>query len=195
MSLDLWDWRWDEYKKRAVTARAVELNRMKGTAEAIRVYTEIMDSETMQILVPPQEFYIGAPLDKVEWDAWIHRQPEVRIKLIEGEGVADVEAFYIQANHAEHPGSPEEEPWPLPDTNDAKFGFIGNDYFFLDEGPVLHGRRIIVRQNGVDVPLQYVTKDNVTEDGQTIEVERVSAPLNHPAAGWYLCARDQHARA
>jgi phage tail P2-like protein len=184
MSLDLWDWRWDEYKKRAVTARAVELNRMKGTAEAIQVYTEIMDSETVQILVPPQEFFVGENLSKADRDVWIKQMPEVRIKLIQGEGIAEYPEFYIQANHAEHPGSPE-DPWPLPPTNDAQFGFIGNTYFMLDQGPVLYGRRVIIRQNGVDTPAQYVVTTTEEYEGQVVEVERVPLP-GESTVGFFL---------
>jgi phage tail P2-like protein len=177
MSLDLWDWQWDEYKKRAVTARAVELNRMKGSERAIRTYPEIMGSEVLQIVVPPQEFNIGKPLSKDEWDEWIRKNPEIRIKLIEGEGVASYDAWYIQSGYsgAVPDTSPPTEV-PLPDTDDNKWGFIGESFLFLDEGPILHGRRVIVRQDGVDVPAQYVRKTTDTIEGQVVEVEHVSIP-------------------
>ena len=162
MSLDLWDWRWDETKRRAVIARAVELNRMKGTAHAIRTYCNIMDSEAVQIVVPPQEFYIGNPLTKAEWDIWIHQMTEIRIKLIEGEGVASHDSWFIQDSTST--------------LSNLQFGWVGHSFLLDDDGPILYGRRIIKRINGVDYPLQIVERTTYVHDSETIDVERVHIP-------------------
>ena len=179
MSLDLWDWRWSETKRRAVIARAVELNRMKGTAHAIRTYCNIMDSEAVQIVVPPQEFYIGEPLTKAEWDVWIHQMTEVRIKLIEGEGVASHDSWFVQDStlalsdiDLDSPNDPVE----LPPTTHMQFGWIDNSFILDDEGPILYGRRVIKRINGIDYPMQLVERTTYIHDSETIDVERVHIP-------------------
>jgi phage tail P2-like protein len=174
LSLSLWDWRWNELKRRAVIARAVELNRMKGTATAIREYTEVMDSETVQIVVPPQEFYIGNPLTKAEWDTWIHKMPEVRIKLIQGVGVAALDSWFVQNSN---PSAGVAE--------NTTFGWIGQSFLQQDEGPVLYGRRVIVRQNGVDVPAQFVERTTILDGTTTIDVERFST-LGKSTQGWFV---------
>jgi hypothetical protein len=176
MSLSLWDWEWDELKKRAVTARAVELNRMKGTAHALREYVEIMDGTVVQIVVPPQEFYIGQPLTKEEWDAWIRQMVEVRIKLIEGEGTASYDSWYIQDEPLAPAFESPPEPIALPEDTDFQFGWIGLSFLTDDMGPVLHGRRVITRQDGVDTPAQYVERTTYFDGVDTIDVERVFLP-------------------
>jgi phage tail P2-like protein len=227
MSLSLWDWEWDETKRRSVIARAVELNRIKGTAQGIREYCDVMGSEAVQIVVPPQEFYIGQPLTKDQWNAWIQKMPEIRIKLIQGSGIADLDTDWYIGTAPGWSGSPpitsNDQVWKVwhlesnvwivisehptqVEADDAVTGLVPAEYYMVspgitqvpviyppmpipygiglgvigssflsppDQGPILYGRRIIERVDGVDHPLQLVVETTTTVQDQVLNVERV----------------------
>jgi len=78
-AIEIWNDDWREERKRSVIARALELQRIKGTVRGLREYVKLVDARVQQIVTPPQYFWAGAGLTKQEIDAWHETLPQIRI--------------------------------------------------------------------------------------------------------------------
>lgn len=88
LSLDLWDWEWDEFKQRSVIAKAIILARSKGTAHGMRLHCDVVDTEVKQLVVPPQGVFASAAISKDDYDAWLRTMPQIRVFLARETGSA-----------------------------------------------------------------------------------------------------------
>lgn len=94
-SVDIWDPKWSETKKRAVTARSLVLHKHKGTAYAIKEYVRYVGGNVTKIFAPPQKVFSGASLTREEREAWLSRLPQVRVwQLREGGTAPEAKSFY-----------------------------------------------------------------------------------------------------
>jgi len=80
--IEIWQDHWPEEKKRSVIARALELQRIKGTEKGLRDYVKLADGQVKQIVVPPQHFWAGKGLSAAEINAWHETMPQIRIYFV-----------------------------------------------------------------------------------------------------------------
>ena len=138
LNVNLWKTEWSDEKKRSVTARSFELHSLKGTEEGIRQHIDIMGGTVVQVVKPPQGFFIGPDLSKEQWDDFIRQQPQLRISVDRQKGTRDVGLF-------------------------LDVGFMDDEFLVLDDGIKLYGRKAVVRRNGIDTPLSIFTQTDDVE--------------------------------
>src|SRR5437588_8594829 len=56
-SVDIWDPKWPDAKKRKVVADAVAHHRIKGTKAGMATYLDLVDSHLRELIVPPARGY------------------------------------------------------------------------------------------------------------------------------------------
>lgn len=161
LSLDLWDWKWDEFKKRSVISKAIELARSKGTLNGLRKHCAVMDTEVVQVVRPPQGTFASASLTKGEYDAWLRTMPQIRVYLAREQGSAKGLLFLRPAE-----GTPASETTM----------FLDHGFGRFDGGRSLYGRAARLWDRDVETPLYIwdVHTERQIADGKRIE--RVSIP-------------------
>jgi len=154
-SVDIWNDNWPEWKKRSVIASAPHDHAIKTTASGIARYIEIADGRLIQAVTPPQGFVLAPNLTKEQWDAWIGRMPRVRITLAHTEG-----------------------EWLPPSGIFLGHSALGDDFFSINDGPFLHGRRALLRTHagGEDVPLEVSSVTTTSVRKPATDYERVVQP-------------------
>lgn len=99
-SVDVWDRRWAETRRRAVVDQAIRLHRIKGTAAALRETIRHADGEVLEIVRPPMKVFSGASLSRLEREAWLASLPQVRIwSYRAGTVAAATKAFHGGFHH------------------------------------------------------------------------------------------------
>lgn len=166
MQARMWESDWTSHTKREWTAYQWHFQALRGTYAGIEMALKYMGRDftggynLLEALTAPQGFFAAQDLTKEEWDAWIRRMPQVRIKLAHGYGKADGEFF------AAH------EP-------NATDGFADVFAAGVDDGPALYGRRAVLRRPGQpDQELKLVEWTTKTETRQTVDFEQVCIPGN-----------------
>ncbi|MCZ4273990.1 phage tail protein I [Maritalea porphyrae] len=160
LSVDIWDEDWDELKKRSVCAQSLENHSLKGTKEGHRRYLNIVDAELVETKTGPQGFFVGGPVNKQEWDAYIKRMPRVRISLETREG-----------------------SWLPPDGVFLDHSFYGVDFLGVDRAHELLGRRAFFKAADAQEEIE-VRLDEVGGDENGDGYERVTLP-KRDEAGFY----------
>ena len=90
-SVDLWDRGWPIERKRAITAEALEMHRLKGTEVGIRRYLAYTAARDPLFTVPPQDFFLTPrPSEDRAWRDWIEGLPEIRLYQVREPGVMAV---------------------------------------------------------------------------------------------------------
>lgn len=79
LSVDVWDDAWPVEAKRDMTARALQLHRLKGTLAGIRAYVEAAGGVIVRAETPPATAYAGASLTADERAAYLATLPQIRI--------------------------------------------------------------------------------------------------------------------
>lgn len=86
LSVDLWNEKWSELKKRSVLRRWVTLEFSKGTFAGYRDFIEIAGGKLREMVIPPGRTFATRALTKDEWDAWVDQHPRVIVKLARRQG-------------------------------------------------------------------------------------------------------------
>jgi len=150
-AIEIWQDNWPEEKKRSVIARALELQRIKGTAKGLREYVKLADATVKQIIVPPQHFWVGKGLSVAEIDAWHETMPQIRVYFVKKRMSARGFSF---ANHH----------------------FFGFTIASPNIGRALYGRSARLWDKGTEKPLEMVELRQISRSGQAVASERVSIP-------------------
>ena len=79
LSVDLWDDRWTETRKRRMCANAIRLARLKGTETGLREFLDYVDASVVSLTTPPGMFFLGRQPTKDERERWIARLPQIRL--------------------------------------------------------------------------------------------------------------------
>lgn len=154
MQAQLWDDDWADHTKREWVAAQWEYQALRGTEAGVALALKIMGRDftggydLRDLLVAPQGFFAAPDIPREEWDEWIRQMPELRIQLARKTGLADGEFYVLD-------------------------GFAGDNHAGRDDGPLLYGRRVILRWPGrpdVDLGMLDVVRD------ETGEWERISLP-------------------
>lgn len=87
-SVDIWDRKWAEAKKRAISDASLRLHMKKGTAYCLREYVRYAGGEVKSIVRPPQVVYSGPSLTREEREAWLTNLPQVRVWRIRDKAFA-----------------------------------------------------------------------------------------------------------
>src|SRR5262245_18719035 len=139
MGVNLWEDGWREHTQREWTARQWEFHALRGTPAGVRMALDFIgrdfvpgpiDYRLVEYIASPQGFYAAPKMTAEQWNTWIRLMPELRIKLAEGTGLATGDEWIA---------------------GDGLAGMMGVP---LDDGPALYGRRAVMRQRGVETPLQ-----------------------------------------
>lgn len=172
LSLDLWDWEWDEFKRRSVIDKAIILARSKGTAGGFKKHCEIVDTEVIQLITPPQGLFCSAVLSKEEYDAWLRTMPQLRVYLANEKGSSQGLQFLTDYETLRD-GEP----------SDA---FFNNDFFLgYDAGRSLYGRAARYWDRGVETPLIMWDLNTETTEEDAL-IERVSVPGKATASSFFM---------
>ena len=157
LSVDLWDDRWDELKKRSVIRRWVELEFAKGTYAGFRDFIDIAGGKLEQVLIPPGGFFVGVPLTQAQWEAYIDANPRVRVQLAARSSIDRDGTFFDD-------------------------GFLDDRFLTLDIGPQLYGRRATLRmtRTSPDIDLQLITVKTSETLPDAVEFEQVVIPADKP---------------
>jgi len=147
--IEIWQDHWPEEKKRSVIARALELQRIKGTEKGLRDYVKLADGQVKQIVVPPQHFWAGKGLSAAEINAWHETMPQIRIYFVKKRGSARGFSF---ANHH----------------------FVGSIIASPNIGRALYGRSARLWDKDKEQPLEMIELRQITRSGQAVHSERVS---------------------
>jgi hypothetical protein len=169
MGAQIWEPDWSEGTAREWTALQWTWKSLIGTEAGIAMALDYVGRDHIagsartgyllkQVVAPPQGFYASPDLTKEEYDAWIHLMPELRFKFATGKGLAGLGEIFAS------------------DGFDEDSGFADDGWVGLDDGPILYGRRVVLRRNGIDTPLQTPVREDIQWQGRTLTVERVSLP-------------------
>lgn len=152
-SVDVWDDRWTEERKRHVIANAVELHRLKGTAAGLKRHVKLVDAEVKQLVVPPQGAFASRSLTKDEMDAWLRTMPQIRVYL--AREVGSGHGLFFAERH-----------------------FVDHAFARFDAGRALLGRAARLWDRGEEIRLRITDLTTEREERQALRVERVSLPGN-----------------
>lgn len=150
-SVDLWNDKWSDERKRQVIARAIELHRLKGTPAGLRRHVKLVDAEVKQIIVPPQRAFAGRAISKEELDVWLLTMPQIRVYLAREVGNGQGLSFFGKS-------------------------FAGHLFVRFDAGRALLGRAARLWDRGAETPLKIVDLTTERESRQALRIERVSIP-------------------
>ena len=154
--VDLWydDWP-DEWKRRAIE-RMPRLQRLKGTIAGIRGYLDLLDIKVTYYVQPPADGYLGGFVSEDERAAWLAKLPQIRVypyrdsaAVLEGEGFVDDDM--LCADDDEH------------------------GTYFGEDGD-LAGERVFIWHNGVETPLQILSRAVTYKAGRRVETVQVARP-------------------
>lgn len=172
MSLDLWDWEWDEFKRRSVIDKAIVLARSKGTAGGMMKHCEVVDTEVTQLITQPQGLFCSSVLSKDEYDDWLRTMPQIRVYLANEEGSSQGLQFLTDYETLRE-GEPSD-------------GFFDNGFYLgFDAGRSLYGRAARLWDRGVETPLIMWDLNTETTQEDAI-IERVSIPGKAAALSMFM---------
>ncbi|WP_210246594.1 phage tail protein I [Methylobacterium sp. WL120] len=157
MSVDLWNDKWDETKKRQVVADSLALHRLKGTEEGIRRHIAVVGSKLLRTVAPPARGYYTPVMTDAGRKKWLEDLPQIRIyPFLTKRNAPKKRAFYRG---------------PAGSQAFLKSAELGVDAFFqASDGSKNYGRRATFYDRGVEIPAQY---EVLQEDGGAI-AERVA---------------------
>jgi phage tail-like protein len=150
-SVDLWDEKWSEQRKRAIIDESVSMHRLKGTQKGIERYLFYVDASLRKAIRPPARGYHRAAVTPESWATWLDAQPQIRIFPFANFGTVahSGKKFYrrFHGRLASHP-------------------FQGRGFLCTSRGTKLYGRTAFLFQNGVQtaVGLEPVTEPGVSYD-------------------------------
>jgi phage tail P2-like protein len=161
MGVNLWESDyWSEGTKRQWVADQWYYKSIRGTPAAYRMALGLSGYTITDMVRPPQGFWASPDLTKEEFDAWIRQMPQIRIKFADRRGVRGWDEFFIDQDNPELPM--------------ANVGFLDQDYAGFNDGPVLFGREAVIRQHGIDTPLNTIVFTPSSETRQAMVIERYS---------------------
>lgn len=160
-SVDIWDVDWPEDKKRSVIASAPADHRIKGTLGGVRRYVEIAGGEIVQSVTPPEGVYAAPDLSVDQWQAYLDRQPRLRIKLARNT-----------------------DTWTAPLGHFADHAYSDEDCVDINKGAHLRARQAVLREHkgAADQPIQ-LRRVEVSEETRTgVVLEQVIRPADDALA-------------
>lgn len=165
-SVDVWNPKWPLAKRRAVTAQAYELTRLKGTREGLRRYVELADGKVRQIEAPPLLAFPGRDWTDDERLAWLARFPQVRTYKYGRTGNSALAAFLT-----------ERRPTCLVEaettTDGRPAGFLTMETI---DGEEYLGHESYLWQNGEETPLTRYTREVVDVDKTVAQFDLITIP-------------------
>lgn len=183
----LWDDSWSTETKREWVANHWDFQAHIGTIAAYRMALAPFGFDLVQYVAPPQGFYASPEMSKEEYDAWVRLMPQVRIALASTPGKAYINEFFagedvISMGEADSElfwyilwGFPGSTPQYLPYT--VASSFADEDMPAYDDGPLLYGRRAVLRlANGTEIPLKGGEFTYTTESGTVGWMDEFSTP-------------------
>jgi phage tail P2-like protein len=156
LSLELWDDRWPELKKRQVCADAFRLHRLKTTLAGIRAHVALVDAEVRGAVRPPARAFWRSAITDVAREAQLAALPQIRL--------------YPFAHH-----TTALRRWFL-SSRAARRSYHGHAWLRASRGAELLGTRATYWQAGVERPI-----DIVEEAGEI----RAFLPAVRPNGIWY----------
>jgi len=78
LSIDLWDDRWDELKKRQVCRDALKLHALKTTLAGIKAHVALTGAEVVKAIRPPAKTFLYPAMTEDQRRAWLDSLPQIR---------------------------------------------------------------------------------------------------------------------
>jgi hypothetical protein len=166
LSVDLWDDKWPEPKKRAVVAASFKNHRLKGTLAGYEAYLGIVDCRVVDYIAPPGGFILGPVATDEDRAAWLRGLPELRLYTGNETLAHDDVAFFFDLNY--------------PDLNS----------FTVDRGAEMAARkaRIYDPATGLETQIGPVDFDRISSGTTTVEYEQIIIPLPYDPGAFYFDA-------
>ena len=156
LSLELWDDRWPELKKRHVCAGAFRLHRLKTTLAGIRAHVALVDAEVRGAVRPPACAFWRSAITDAAREAQLAALPQIRLY-----------PFAHQATARRR--------WFL-SSRAARRSYHGHAWLRASRGAEMLGTRATYWQGGTERPI-----DVVEEAGEI----RAFLPAARPNGTWY----------
>jgi phage tail P2-like protein len=183
----LWDDTWSLETKRQWVANYWDFEAHIGTIAAYRMALAPFGFELVQYVAPPQGFYASPEMSKEEYDNWVRLMPQVRIALASTPGKAYINEFFAGEDTVSMGDDETQLFWYL-FLGIARFGsqfipstvassFADEDVPAYDDGPLLYGRRAVLRlADGTEIPLKGGEFSYTTESGTVLWADEFSTP-------------------
>jgi phage tail-like protein len=93
LSVDIWDDRWPEPKKRHVVATALPRLQRKGTPAGLREYVDIAGGRVAKVITPPSKMFLMPNMTAEEYERFLAMMPQLRVFPFRHRGMAHGGAF------------------------------------------------------------------------------------------------------
>ena len=175
MGSNLWEDIWSEGIKREWVAEQWSYKAVRGAPAAFRKALKPSGYDITDMLRPEQGLWVGPELTKEEQDAWIRLMPELRIKYELRHGKKGIDEFFLEQEFDYGlPLPPDFDIAGDPTHHIANIGFVDADFISFNDGPVLRGRKAIIRHRGVDETVYTIDYHPGIADLDVVDYERYS---------------------
>lgn len=162
-SVDIWNERWPELKKRWVIANSIRLHRIKTTPAGIREHVALTGAEVRKIIRPPARAYLRPAMTEAARLAWLDSLPQIRIRPFALRQTANGRWFWN--GHCER-------------------SFYGAAFYRASRGRSIYGRSASFYSNGIEVPAHL---EEVALPGQS-PFDRIHlTAAASPARRFWMC--------
>lgn len=120
-SVDFWNDKWPESRKRLVIREAFEVHQIKGTLDCVGKYLDYADAELIEAFTPPQDGFLGE-LDDDFINSWRESLPQIHIRPYVDNGVDY--SFYLDTDFLDD-GCLDEH---------SISSYVGREAFYVHEG-------------------------------------------------------------
>lgn len=129
LSIDLWDERWDEVKKREVCRKALTLHALKTTLAGIKAHVGLVGAEVIKAVRPPATSFFYPAMTDAQRRTWLDGLPQIRLYPFFEYGIARRRFFFRRIRSRLWPQlsfDAEDESWRF-DSNGRIFDMAGPD--------------------------------------------------------------------
>lgn len=130
-SVDIWNERWPELRKRWVIANSIRLHRLKTTPAGIREHVALTGAEVRKIIRPPARAFLRPAMTEAERIAWLDTLPQIRIRPFALRQVATGRWFW---------------------NGRCERSFYGAGFYRASRGKNIYGRNASFYSDGREVP-------------------------------------------
>lgn len=181
MSVDLWNDKWSDEKKRAIIRESFALHRRKGTLYAIDRYLSFAGSPLRRAIVPPDKPFPGRTMTVTERQTWLDRFPQIRIYRFRDAGTWTFGAFashgaYKVAKTFLGAGATHTPPRSGTATAATLFPYKTDAWERWGRRAFLWDKGEHFRATGTETQLRWVERTRETRTGTAVDYTRVLIP-------------------
>lgn len=167
----LWEDYWTTDTKRRWIANQLTFQSLVGTLSAHDMALEPSGYNIVYEITPPQGFFVSPDISPEAYNAWLRLMPELRIYYSSDIGTSPTGDLFL---------GDETEPY-----DPRLSGFVDVDFIPPDDGPILVGRKAILRIRGEDIPLKSGYSVITKENGKSEEII-IASTTGHDDFGFFI---------